>query len=370
MTLPEPPEEEPRLLLQAVWDLSSEMQRWPTFAELDRRWDARHDSDVIDVMRQLPAGYITGFSSTMLPQASTTMGLTVAGAAVCQDSQEVLATFLDFLRVAAATEREWNPRTDDPDARPALSDQDYERRARGLPAAGRADLLQLLFQLLKTEPCGWTGLGGPDADGHWTVTLGRGVRLYRGVTDLDDYWSRRHKPWERDLTAPEADPGEQRYDGALDREVMLLEKYPDVFVPALLAWIYTRADGSTTELVACSDFQPTVSPAKAEDALPRLESQGQVRLHWLEPAPTLPHAQLTITGAEQAEQNQRAWDDGVVRDRAARNALLAWTRDQRDSPQGAALVTNFLQDPRSAADGRFFHPPTSARPRPTFTTRG
>lgn len=47
-------------------------------------------------------------------------------------SQEVLATFLDFLRVATATEREWSPRTDDLDARPGLSDQDYELRARDL----------------------------------------------------------------------------------------------------------------------------------------------------------------------------------------------------------------------------------------------
>ncbi|HEY5989298.1 MAG TPA: hypothetical protein VIV12_23395 [Streptosporangiaceae bacterium] len=79
------------------------------------------------------------------------------------------------------------------------------------PAAGRSDLLQLLFQVLKTEPCGWTGLGGPDADGHWTVMLDRGVRLFRGVTDLDDYWSRRHKSWERDPAEPEASPGEPRH---------------------------------------------------------------------------------------------------------------------------------------------------------------
>lgn len=353
MALPELPEGQPRLFLQAVWDLASERLRWPTFAELDRRWDAGHDSDVTDIMRQLPVGYITGFSSSMLPQASTAIGLTVAGVAACKDTQEVLAIFLDFLRVASASEREWNPSTDDPDARPSLGDRDYERQAHGLPAAGRSDLLQLLFQLLKTEQCGWTGLGGPDGDGHWTVTLGRGIRLFRGVTDLDDYWSRRHKSWERDPAGPEAVPGQPR-PVAGDREAVLLEKYPDVLASALLTWIYARAGGRTTEIVACSDFRPTVSPAKTEEALRRLESQDQVRLHWIEPAPALPRAQLTAAGAEQAEQSQRAWHDSVARDRAARNALLAWMRDQRDSPQGAALVTNFLQDRRSTADGRFF----------------
>ena len=351
MTLPEPPSGEFRPLLQTVWDLGMEHLRWPTFAELDRRWDARHESDVIEVLRQMPAGFMTGFSASTPPQGSTAIGLTVGGAAACEGSQEVLAAFLDFIRIAATTQREWNPSADEPEGRPRLTDQDYARQARGLPAAGRTDLVQMVFQLLKAEPNGWVGLGGPDADGHWTVSLDRGIRSFRGVTSLDDYWSRRHKPWERDQ--PEAVPATTD-DRPKDPQVMLLESYPDVLASALLAWIYIKVGGSTAELVRSADFWPEVSPAKVEDAARRLDSVGHVALHWIDPAPALPLVQLTASGAELAELSTRDWDSGMLRDRTARNALLAWIRDQRDSPQGAALVANFLRDRRSAFSGRFF----------------
>jgi len=353
MTLPEAPPGEGCALLQTIWDLAYTNFRWPTFAELDRSWDARHDSDVIDVLRQVPSGFTTGFSASTVPQNSTTIGLTAAGAAACHNSQEVLAIFLDFIRVAAAAEREWNPPSDDPDARPTLTDQQYGQQARNLPAAGRADLLQMLFLLLKMEPCGWVGLGGPDAEGHWIVTVDRGIRSFRGVADLDDYWSRRHKSWEPaqpEPVAPTAEPA------PADCHLALLEAYPEVLGPAQLSWIYTKAGGSITEIIRVSDFQPDVRAAKAEEALRRLRSQGLVQLHWLDPAPALPYAQLTSTGADLAQLNAREWDDAVVRDRATRNALLAFIRDHRDNPQGAVLVARFLQDRRSALNARFLSP--------------
>jgi hypothetical protein len=351
MAMPEAPPGEDQALLQTIWDLAYAGLTWPTFAELDRRWDSRHDSDVIGVLRQIPAGFITGFDARTEPQNSTKIGLTVAGAAACQNSQEVLAIFLDFIRVAAATERAWSPTSDEPDARPTLTDQEYAKQARNLPAADRSDLLRMVFQLVKTEPCGWVGLGGPDAEGHWTVTLDRGVRSFRGLVDLDDYWSRRHKSWEPAQPESAAAPAEP---APADPHLTLLEAHPDILGPMLLAWIYTKAGSSTTEIIVVSDFEPEVSPAKAEEALRRLQSQGLVRLHWLDPAPSLPRAQLTANGAELAVLTTRDWDSAVLRDRTARNALLAWIRDQRDSPQGMALVANFLRDRRSSFSGRFF----------------
>jgi DNA-binding PadR family transcriptional regulator len=353
MTLPEAPLGEGQALLQTVWDLAYAVRSWPTFAELDRRWDSRHDSDVIGILRQIPAGFITGYDARTEPQNSTKIGLTVAGAATCRNSQEVLAIFLDFIRVATTTEREWIPPSDDPDASPALTDQEYAKQARDLPAAGRSDLLRMLFQLVKSEPCGWGGLGGPDAEGHWTVTLDRRVRSFRGLADLDDYWSRRHKSWEPAQPEPAAAPAKP---ASADPRLMLLEAHLNILGPVLLVRIYAKAGSSTNEIVPCAEFQGNISPAKAEEALRRLESQGLVHLHWLDPAPALAYAQLTSTGAELAEQWAKDWDDEVRRDRAARNALLAWTRDQRDSPQGAALVAHFLRDRRSAHNGRFFSP--------------
>lgn len=202
MTLPTPPPGEPSQALQAVWDIAFEMGRWPTFAELDRRWDSQHDSDVLDVLRDLPADLGTGFNSGVPPQASTRIALTVAGAAACQGATEALSVFLDFIRVATGYERAWRPPPDDPAAAPVLGEQEYVRQARALPAAGRPHLLRLVFILLQSETSLWMGLGGPDKDGHWYATLHRNIRPFRNVTDLDSYWAKRQKPWEAQKGEP------------------------------------------------------------------------------------------------------------------------------------------------------------------------
>jgi hypothetical protein len=97
MSLPQPPPGESRQLLQTIWDLAFETGNWPTFAELDHRWDSRHDTDVLDVLRQLPEGFANGIDLYTQPQATTRIGLTVAGAAACAGADETLATFLDFI---------------------------------------------------------------------------------------------------------------------------------------------------------------------------------------------------------------------------------------------------------------------------------
>ncbi len=60
MALPDPPEGEPRQVLQAIWDHASETGKWPAFAQLDRRWDRNHESDVLEILRQVPRGLLTG----------------------------------------------------------------------------------------------------------------------------------------------------------------------------------------------------------------------------------------------------------------------------------------------------------------------
>jgi hypothetical protein len=212
MTLPDPPQGESRQLLQAIWDMTFQTGQWPTFAQLDRRWDSSHDTDVADVLRQLPEGFANGFDPRSQPQGNTRICLTVAGAAACDGAQETLSVFLDFIRVATGVEKGWEPPPDSPDATPSLTDQEYVSQAHGLPAAGRVLLLQLLFELLHTESSVWTGLNGPDADGHWQASFNRRIRVYRNVTDLDAYWTRRYKSWEPD-PEPQTRAASQTADG-------------------------------------------------------------------------------------------------------------------------------------------------------------
>ena len=379
MTLPVPPPGESRQLLQTIWDLAVVDRDWPTFAHLDSRWAAGHDTNAADVLRDLPEGLACGFDRHMSPQDSTVISLTVAGAA-CQAyaAQETLSIFLDFLRVATdvqngccppADNRDAKPSLTDTeypgipqalpgskmaDAKPSLTDTEYVRHARGLPAAGRRDLLLLLFLLLRNETSVWSSLHGPDIEGHWQVTFDRRIRAFRGVTDLDDYWTRRHKPWE---TRPEPPaPASQEATGGDEARRALLSASPGVLADALLEWIHTATGGSLTQIAACAQFQPGLAPSIIEDALRRLQSQGLILLQWVEPAPALPHAMLTEPGAAHAERSRERWNDRVFRDRAARNALLAWIHDQGETPQGSVLIANFLRDPRSAVDGHFFSP--------------
>jgi hypothetical protein len=90
--------------------------------------------------------------------------------------------------MAAGVERGWQPPPGQPDALPRLTDAEFAAQARALPAAGRDDLLLLLFRVLQIERDGW---GRPMIDpqsGNWIVGLIREIRPFRGVADLDDYW--------------------------------------------------------------------------------------------------------------------------------------------------------------------------------------
>jgi hypothetical protein len=353
MSLPEPPPGDGCHVLQTIWDLTFQSRIWPTFNELDHRWDARHDTDVTDVLRDLPDGLVDGFDRRVPPQPTTRICLTVAGAAICQGAQETLAAFLDFLRVATGVERGWFPPSDDPDASPALTDEEYARQARDLPAAGREPLLQLLFQIIRSEASVWAGLGGPDDAGHWRVSLNRDIRAFRDVTNLDQYWEKRYKSWrpepERLATAPAA---QQLAEDVTHQTV--LNSNLGVLSDHLLNRIYVAAGGSLTDIVVVADIRLDVDDCKIEEGVRNLGAYDVIKLFQLDPPPVLPRVQLTNTGADLAKARIENWNSRVFRDRAARNVLLSWLHEYGDSPQGSVPLTNFWRDPRSAVEGHFF----------------
>jgi hypothetical protein len=353
MTLPTLPPGEGQQLLQTIWDLAFQTYAWPMFAELDHRWDSSHDSDVLDVLRELPPGLVNGADLHTQPQSTTRICLTVAGAATCRGAEETLKIFLDFIRVATSIEQGWLPRPDQPDAVPTLTDAEYVSQSRALPAAGRPYLLQLLFQLIKTETSVWDGLHGPDDEGHWQVSFGRKIRTFRSVNNLDEYWNKRYKSWEP-AVEPSASPQPNLMMDDQAAQDVVLNANPAVLDAFLLDQVYSTADGSLTKIVVCTELRPSIDVWKIEESLRRIEAQGAIQLQWLDPAPAPPRAMLTGIGVLRVETSRQQWGSRVFRDRAARNAILAWLHDQGEDPQGSILLAKFRLDARSAVEGRFF----------------
>ncbi|MGH9466466.1 MAG: TIR domain-containing protein [Terriglobales bacterium] len=186
-----------QLLLQTVWDLACGILHWPTFAELDRSLYTRHEIQALDVLREMPAGFLYGIGPTspMPPTESQEIGLTVAGVEKCQNTSEILAVFIEFMQMATRTEKGWVPPPGQPDALPSLTEAEFASHASTLPAAGRDHILRLLFLILKTERMGWGGCSA-DGAGHWTISFTREIRRFKNVTNLSNYWAERSKPWE------------------------------------------------------------------------------------------------------------------------------------------------------------------------------
>ncbi len=186
--MPAPMDPGQRQLLQAVWDVLSTQERWPTFNEVDRHLYRMHGLDVAEVLHALPSELIYGGGERGAPRPDEQLRLTIAGVAACAGSNEDLAAFIEFVRHAAEVERGWTGPPLDPTLEPSLTTAGAEE-AMSLPAAGRAALLRRLGYLLLVEPWGWTSGGiGPEG---WQFGFGRGVRLFSGTRDVEDYWSRR-----------------------------------------------------------------------------------------------------------------------------------------------------------------------------------
>jgi hypothetical protein len=363
VTLPVPPPGPCRQLVQVVWELTFTGLRWPTFAELDRRLDQAYDVQAFDVLRDMPPGLLWGIGADSPPTDDQTIGLTVAGIAACPNSDEILTAFIDFVRMAASTERDWRPLPDQASALPRLTDAEFTAQARTLPAAGRDALLLLLFRVLQIERDGW---GRPMIDpqsGNWAVSLTREIRPFRGVADLDDYWSRRHKPWKAPAPAPR--PLAPTSEAAWNR-AKLLTAEPGLLAEVLLERIYDEAQPHCQPGISDSLFDPIFCPriervddqAVTQAALVILQSQGYVEL--LAPASGDPwnagssRVMITKAGAARVVHTRSVMTNGMRRSQAARNALLAWLYEQRTDPRGSVIVDNVLRSPHGAFNGQFF----------------
>ncbi|MFC8863919.1 hypothetical protein [[Kitasatospora] papulosa] len=182
-------------LLQVVWDVFATTSQWPSFDWVDRRLD-KQGLDAAEALSRLPEDLVRGFPdpSRRLPSDDAVLALTIAGAARCQGSADVVQVFLALIRVLAETEQHWasGPRAD----RPSLTARTAAFRLQLMPIAEDQMLLQQARLLAQYEP-GIQGTHGADTDVEWTLQIGRAIRPFRAVQDIGAYWRAR-----RALRAP------------------------------------------------------------------------------------------------------------------------------------------------------------------------
>ncbi|WP_237329685.1 hypothetical protein [Streptomyces sp. CBMAI 2042] len=184
--LPAPETSEQQELLQIIWDAFATRSEWPTFHWVDRRMD-RQGLDAATALSQLPEGLIRGFPdlSRRLPPDDADLPLTIAGAAQCRGSADVVLLFLALIRVLAKTEQHWSG-----EDKPSLSAQAAVSRLGLMPIEEHTILLQQARLLAQFEP----GVDGLHVAGNgvtWTLTVGRSIRPFREVEDIGAYWRER-----------------------------------------------------------------------------------------------------------------------------------------------------------------------------------
>lgn len=138
MTLPDPPSGASRQVLQTIWDMACATLRWPAFAELDRRQYSLYDIQFLEVVREVPPGFLYGIgpNSPAQPADSQEIGLTVAGVAACQNTSEITAVFVEFIQMATAKEKSWQPPAGQPEAMPSPTPSSPPAPAACLPPGG------------------------------------------------------------------------------------------------------------------------------------------------------------------------------------------------------------------------------------------
>jgi hypothetical protein len=371
MTVPQPSSAVGSQLLQEVWDIAVRSQRWPTVAEMDEHHP--HDLATADILREFPPGLIYGVGPEHAepPGSAFRLRLTVAAIASCRYNEDVVSAFLQFMQQVG---RRGVSGKSGLGAFLRLNDTSISKRIISgisdrytLAGSGRVgdelaegyarDLLRLVVTV---ETAGWALVESEDdassllgEPGHWVIDIDQGIGDFADVTDLDDYWSRRFKPWEGDsldiAIARNAEKIADPYNRA-----HTFSTNPELIDDVLLASIEATAEGRTKAFIPCSPFDYKISSGLILKSLQRLARRGHILRPTLYADPGFPTVALTPAGITHLKSRRATWANPVYRNRAARNAVLSWLYDQRDHPQGYVPVQNFLRDSRSIDSGYFF----------------
>lgn len=245
MGLPRPTRAEERLCLGLIWDYLLAHQRWPTFAALDRQLYGRYGLQAEDILNATPEGLIceTRDGLSVMPRDNELIRLTIAGIRACEGTDQIISIFLNTIGLAIEVEREW-PESADPEGTwPDLTAELVLVRL-GLGRAGSAALIQTLASILLVEPWGW--VSSDTSAPNWRFTIGRQVRRFRGIADLNDYWDRR-KP-----NAPASSASDQAaVEGAGETSVRTARRQRRIFVRSI-QWLVVAV--CTAIIAAAASF--------------------------------------------------------------------------------------------------------------------
>jgi hypothetical protein len=176
-------------LLQAVWDGLDRSGQWPTFDAIDRTFLNRYDDlDLPELIARIPPAFLHGGRPQGGARADPNgqLSLTVAGAALCSGTEQVLQAVVTAARLGANAFRWGDP------AEPAAVtfDQVIEELGLDLSAAEEKELGKRSAMLLGLEP--WTTNSWIN-EGRWSYNVDRDIRLYDGVETFKEYWQARER---------------------------------------------------------------------------------------------------------------------------------------------------------------------------------
>ncbi|MGZ0153697.1 hypothetical protein ACXJJ3_41975 (plasmid) [Kribbella sp. WER1] len=150
----------------------------------------RHDDiDLAELISRIPNELLHGGrpAGGARPDPNGSLSLTIAGAAVCSGTEQVLQVV-----VAAARLGEAAYRTGDPDHPAEVTfPQVLEDLGLDLPEAEKKNLGRQSSMLLNEER--WWSHHGTTAEGGWTCTVTEDIRFYKGVTTFAAYWDARDR---------------------------------------------------------------------------------------------------------------------------------------------------------------------------------
>lgn len=200
--MPEPADHDQEGLLRIIWHLFKTNLAWPSFLDVEQAMDRKPGyGDALEAWKAMPAELIYPSAPHIAPPDDQPMKLTLAAAIWCGLRPEIVHLFVGVLLLADQTRKAWNGK-DSPG--PTFTSADVAALA-GPGAA--ADVVPMIRELLQVEP--WGNGGSSIGDDHWQFVVGRGIRIFRGVQGVSDYWDRRMvsiAPPPRSLSWSDASP--------------------------------------------------------------------------------------------------------------------------------------------------------------------
>lgn len=180
-------------LLEVIYEEWVASERWPSFAQVDKRLD-REGIDVMPALRSaVPELVIAQLAGGAGPSAGSEVRLTLAGLRLLPEAQPLLAALVATIDYLAAREQQHEPSADKPYPTVTSNEVELQLASRALLPTERPEkMVRLIGALVNQEGALYRSHGVLNPQlGTWDVEPDRDIRTFRGVTDVDDFLERK-----------------------------------------------------------------------------------------------------------------------------------------------------------------------------------